>query len=171
MSIFRRAGLTLCAIVSALAIGCSQKQSVPQTVAKPKPVVQIIQEEETTITTQIIDIQQAITYYTSSYPVTNPENNKLLCNVPQEKTIVFTYLQIKGGDINTEEVLILRNSSDFIKKYVPVKITCKKIANENASLQDIIKTFTGQNVNIPKNSSAVKIYGVVQSGGIEYLGK
>lgn len=170
MSLFRKAGLTLCAIVSALAIGCSQKQSAPRTVARPKPAVQIIQEEETTITTQIIDVQYAIAHYTIGYPVTNPENNKLLCNVPQEKAIVFTYLQIKGGDINTEEVLILWNSSDFIKKYTPVKITCKKVANENASLQEIIKTFNGQNVSMPKSSS-VKIYGVVQPNGIEYLGK
>ena len=170
MSMFRKAGLTLCAIVSALAIGCNQK-SVPRAIVRPKPAVQIIQEEETTITTQIIDAQYAITHYTLNYPVTNPENSKLLCNVPQEKAIAFTYLQIKGGDINTEEVLILCNSSDFIKKYVPVKITCKKVVNENASLQDIIKTFTGQNVNILKNSSAVKIYGVVQPNGIEYLSK
>lgn len=171
MSLFRKAGLTLCAIVSALTIGCGQKQSVPRTVARPKPVVQIIQDEETTITTQIIDVQQAITHYTISYPVTNQKDNQLLCNVSQEKAISFTYIQIKGGDVNNEEVLILCNSADFIKKYVPVKITCKKIVNENATLQEIIKTFTGQNVNIPKNSSAVKIYGMVQSGGIEYLTK
>ena len=143
--------------LSAIVAGCNDaKPPIDQRYKTSAAANTSISENLETITTQITDVE------TGFIPARTGGNESSVAY-----SFAYKFVTVKGGDASKRLVLIYPTSKAF-EKYVPVKITFKKIQNRRISADELIRRYISGSL-IVNHSYPIEADGIIEPDGVNYI--